>query len=95
MPCLVLLLVLALSLRLVLVLTRSCSRTISRRAYDGLVILVLGVHFPAADHSRLCLAGEHHRPLTVNLIVLVVAVIIDVGGLAAARGTASATDGLT
>ena len=80
MPCLVLLLVLAFP-RLVLVLTFLLSNYL-QRAYDSLVILVLGFLFLPLTTLVYAWLMNTHRPLDgVNLIVLIVAVIVDVGGL--------------
>ena len=80
MPCLVLLLVLAFP-RLVLVLTFLLSNYL-QRAYDSLVILVLGFIFLPLTTLVYAWLMNTHRPLDgVNLLVLIIAVIVDVGGL--------------
>jgi hypothetical protein len=81
MPCLLLLLVLAFP-RVVLVLLFLLSNYL-QRAIDNLIVLILGFLFlPVTTLSYAWLVNSH-RPLTdgVNVIILIVAVLIDVGGL--------------
>jgi hypothetical protein len=80
MPCLLLIVVLAFP-RVVLVLMFLLS-TYLQRAYHGLLIPLLGFFFlPLTTLVYAWLVNEH-RPLDgVNLIILVVAVLIDAGGL--------------
>ncbi len=80
MPCLMLLLVLAFP-RVVLVLMYLLSDYL-QRAYHGLLLLVLGFLFLPLTTLAYAWMVNSHRPLDgVNLLILIVAVIIDVGGL--------------
>lgn len=79
MPCLILLIVLGFP-RLVLVLLFFFS-TYLQRAYHGILIPILGFFF--LPLTTLCYAWmmNSHLPLEgVNVLILIVAVLIDVGG---------------
>jgi hypothetical protein len=80
MPCLIVILVLAFP-RIVLACLFLFSSYLER-AYHGLILPILGFIF--LPLTTLCYAWmmNSHMPLEgVNLIILIVAVIIDVGGL--------------
>ena len=80
MPCLLVLLILAFP-RLVLLVMYFTS-TYLQRAYHDLIIPLLGFFF--LPLTTLCYAWmmNTHRPLEgVNLIYLLVAVVVDLGGL--------------
>jgi hypothetical protein len=80
MPCLLLLLVLAFP-RVVLVLMFLLSDYLTR-AYHGLLIPLLGFFFLPLTTIVYAWIVNTHRPLDgVNLIILVIAVVIDAGGL--------------
>jgi hypothetical protein len=80
MPCILVLLVLAFP-RLVLVLMALFSSYLDR-AYHGLLIPLLGFFFLPVTTIVYAWLMNSHRPLEgVNLLILVVAVIIDAGGL--------------
>jgi hypothetical protein len=80
MPCILVLLVLAFP-RVVLVLMAIFSSYLDR-AYHGLLIPLLGFFFLPLTTIVYAWLVNSHRPLDgVNLLILVVAVIIDAGGL--------------
>ncbi len=80
MPCLLVLLVL-ISPRLVLALLFFLS-TYLERAYHGILIPILGFLFLPLTTLAYAWMVNSHRPLDgVNLVILVIAVIIDMGGL--------------
>ena len=80
MPCLLLLVVLAFP-RVVLALMFFLS-TYLQRAYDNLVILLLGFLFLPLTTLTYAWLHNSHRPLEgTNLLILVIAVVIAAGGL--------------
>jgi len=80
MPCLLLLLVLAFP-RVVLALMFFLS-TYLQRAYNNLLILLLGFLFLPITTLTFAWLQNSHRPLDgTNLLILVSAVVIDAGGL--------------
>jgi hypothetical protein len=80
MPCLLVLLILAFP-RLVLVLMFLLSGYL-QRAYDGLLVPLLGFLFLPLTTIVYAWLVNTHRPLDgVNLLILIVAVVIDAGGL--------------
>jgi hypothetical protein len=80
MPCLLLLLVLAFP-RVVLVLMFLLSDYLTR-AYHGLIIPILGFIFLPLTTIAYAWIVNTHRPLDgVSLIILIIAVLIDAGGL--------------
>ena len=80
MPCLILLLVLAFP-RIALVLLFLFS-TYLQHAYQSLIIPVLGLIFlPLTTLVYAWLVNSHLPVAGVNLLILVIAVVIDVGGL--------------
>jgi hypothetical protein len=80
MPCLLLLVVLAFP-RVVLVLMFLLSNYL-QRAYHGLLIPLLGFFFLPLTTLAYAWLVNSHMPLEgVNLLILIVAVLIDVGGL--------------
>ena len=80
MPCLLVVLLLAFP-RLVLVLVFLFS-TYLQRAYHGLLIPVLGFIFLPLTTLVYAWLVNNHMPLEgLNLIYLILAVVIDVGGL--------------
>ena len=80
MPCLLLILVLAFP-RVVLVLMFLLSNYLER-AYHGLIIPVLGfVFLPLTTIVYAWLVNSHLPIAGVNAIILILAVLIDVGGL--------------
>jgi uncharacterized membrane protein YkvI len=80
MPCLILLLVVAFP-RVFLVLTYLMSNYL-QRAYSGLLIPLLGFFFlPLTTIVYAWLVNSHYPTEGVYLLILIVAVIIDVGGL--------------
>ena len=80
MGCIVLLVVLAFP-RVMLVLTFLFSNYLER-AYHGLIVPLLGFLFLPLTTLAYAWIHNTHRPIEgVNLIILVVAVIIDMGGL--------------
>ena len=81
MPCLLLLLVLAFP-RVVMALLFLLSNYL-QRAIDNLLVLILGFLFLPLTTLTYAWLVNSHRPLTdgVNVIILIVAVVIDLGGL--------------
>jgi hypothetical protein len=80
MPCLFLILVLAFP-RVVLVLMFLLSNYL-QRAYHGLIIPVLGFFFlPLTTLVYAWLMNSHRGTGGINLIFLIIAVVIDLGGL--------------
>ena len=80
MPCLLLILVLAFP-RVVLLLMFLLSNYLTR-AYHGLMVPLLGFIFLPLTTIVYAWLMNSHLPLAgVNLLILIVAVIIDVGGL--------------
>jgi len=80
MPCLLVLLVAAFP-RLVLVLMFLLSNYL-QRAYHGLLIPLLGFFFLPLTTIVYAWLVNSHLPLEgVNVVILIVAVIVDVGGL--------------
>jgi len=81
MPCLLLLLVLAFP-RVVMALLFLLSNYL-QRAIDNLLVLILGFLFLPVTTLAYAWLVNSHRPLTdgVNVIILILAVLIDVGGL--------------
>ena len=80
MPCILLLIVLAFP-RVVLLLMFLLS-TYLQRAYDGLLLPLLGFFFlPITTIVYAWLVNSHMALQGVNLLILVIAVVIDVGGL--------------
>jgi hypothetical protein len=80
MPCLLLLLVVAFP-RVLLVLMFLFS-TYLQRAYTGLIIPILGFIFLPVTTIAYAWMVNSHLPIEgVNLIILIVAVLMDVGGL--------------
>ncbi|HUK18526.1 MAG TPA: hypothetical protein VLW65_19025 [Bryobacteraceae bacterium] len=80
MPCLLLILVLAFP-RVVLVLMFLLSNYLER-AYHGLIIPVLGFIFlPLTTIVYAWLVNSHLPIAGVNAVILILAVLIDVGGL--------------
>jgi hypothetical protein len=80
MPCILLLLVLAFP-RVILVLTFLMSNYLSR-AYHGLLIPLLGFIFlPLTTLVYAWEVNSHMAMQGANLILLLIAVIIDLGGL--------------
>ena len=80
MPCLVLILVLAFP-RVVLLLMFLLSNYL-QRAYHGLLLPLLGFIFLPLTTLAYAWMTNSHMPLEgINLILLVAAVIIDLGGL--------------
>ena len=80
MPCLLLIVVLAFP-RVVLLAMFFLS-TYLQRAYQGLLIPVLGFIFlPLTTLVYAWLVNSHLPLVGVNVIILIVAVLIDVGGL--------------
>jgi len=80
MGCLLLILVLAFP-RVVLVLMFLLSHYLER-AYSGLLIPLLGFFFlPLTTIVYAWLVNSHMAVAGVNLLILIIAVIIDVGGL--------------
>jgi hypothetical protein len=81
MPCLLLLLVLAFP-RVVMVVLFLVSNYL-QRAIDNLLVLILGFFFLPLTTLAYAWLVNSHRPLTdgVNVIILIIAVLIDVGGL--------------
>lgn len=79
MPCLLLIVVLAFP-RIVLVALFFLSNYLDR-AYHGLLLPVLGFIFLPLTTLAYAWMVNSHRPLEgVNLLILIVAVVIDVGG---------------
>lgn len=80
MPCLAVILILAFP-RLILVLMALFSNYLDR-AYHGLLLPLLGFFFLPLTTIVYAWLVNSHRPLDgVNLLILIVAVIIDAGGL--------------
>ena len=80
MPCLLLLIVLAFP-RLVLILMFLFSNYLGR-VYDGLLVPLLGFIFLPLTTIVYAWLVNSHRPLDgVNLVILIVAVVIDAGGI--------------
>jgi hypothetical protein len=80
MPCLLVLLILAFP-RVVLVLMFLLSNYLDR-AYHGLLLPLLGFFFLPLTTIVYAWLVNSHRPLDgVNLLILIVAVIVDAGGL--------------
>jgi hypothetical protein len=80
MPCLLLLIVLAFP-RLVLALMFFFS-TYLQRAYHGLLIPLLGFIFlPLTTLVYAWMVNNHQAIAGVNLLILVIAAVIDAGGL--------------
>jgi hypothetical protein len=80
MPCLLVLLILVFP-RIVLVMMYFTS-TYLQRAYHDLIIPVLGFFFlPLTTLVYAWLMNSHYKMEGINLVYLVVAVIIDLGGL--------------
>jgi len=80
MPCLFLLVVLAFP-RVVLLVLYFLTNYL-QRAYHDLIVLVLGFIFLPITTLVYAWMVNTHRPLdAVNLLILVLAVLIDVGGL--------------
>ncbi|SPF54564.1 conserved membrane hypothetical protein [Candidatus Sulfopaludibacter sp. SbA4] len=80
MPCLLVLLVLAFP-RVILVLMAIFSNYLDR-AYHGLLIPLLGFFFLPLTTIVYAWLLNSHQPLAgFNLLILIVAVIIDAGGL--------------
>ena len=80
MPCLLLIVVLAFP-RVVLVLMFLLSDYL-QRAYHGLLLPLLGFFFLPLTTIVYAWLVNTHKPLDgVNLIILVIAVLIDAGGL--------------
>lgn len=80
MPCIILIAVLAFP-RLVLVLLWLFSHYL-QRAYHGLIIPLIGFFFLPLTTLAYAWIVNSHRPMEgIHVIILVIAVIIDVGGL--------------
>ena len=81
MPCLLLLLVLAFP-RVVMALLFLLSNYL-QRAIDNLLVLIPGFLFLPVTTLAYAWLVNSHRPLTdgVNVIILILAVLIDVGGV--------------
>jgi hypothetical protein len=80
MPCLLVLLILAFP-RVILFLMFFFS-TYLERAYHGLLVPLLGFFFLPLTTITYAWLVNSHRPLDgVNLLILIVAVLIDAGGL--------------
>jgi hypothetical protein len=80
MPCLLLIIVLAFP-RLVLLLLFFLSDYLER-AYHGLILPLLGFLFLPLTTLTYAWLTNNHQPMEgVNLLILIVAVIIDFGGL--------------
>jgi hypothetical protein len=80
MPCLVFIVVLAFP-RVALVLLWLLT-TYLQRAYHGLLLPLLGFIFLPLTTLAYAWMMNNHRPLEgINLIILVIAVIVDLGGL--------------
>ncbi len=81
MPCCVLALLSVLTPRVVLVLI-FLSGTYLERAYHGLLVPLLGFIFlPLTTIVYAWLVNSHHPVEGIYLIFLIVAVVIDVGGI--------------
>ena len=80
MPCILLLLVLAFP-RVVLILMALFS-TYLQRAYHGLLIPLLGFFFlPLTTLAYAWIVNSHQAIEGFNLVILIIAVLIDAGGL--------------
>ena len=80
MPCIVVIAVLAFP-RVVMVLLWLFSHYL-QRAYHGFLIPLLGFFFLPLTTLAYAWMVNSHRPMEgINIIILIVAVIIDVGGL--------------
>jgi hypothetical protein len=80
MPCLVLIIVLAFP-RLMLVLLFLFS-TYLQRAYHGLLVPLIGfILLPLTTLAYAWMANKHMPMEGINLVILIAAVVIDVGGL--------------
>ena len=80
MPCLLLIVVLAFP-RVVLVLMFFFSNYL-QRAYHGLIVPILGFIFLPLTTLAYAWMVNNHMPLEgVNVILLIIAVIVDLGGL--------------
>ncbi len=80
MPCLLLIVVLAFP-RVVLLLLFFLSNYL-QRAYDGLLIPLLGFIFlPLTTLAYAWMVNSHMAIAGTNLIILIIAVLIDAGGL--------------
>ncbi len=80
MPCLLVLLVLLFP-RVILVLLFLFS-TYLQRAYHGLIVPLIGFIFlPLTTLAYAWLTNTHQAIEGINLIIIVIAVIIDLGGL--------------
>ena len=81
MPCLLLLLVLAFP-RVVFALLFFLSNYL-QRAIDNIIVLILGFLFlPLTTLAYAWMVNSHSSPTNgVNLIILILAVVIDLGGL--------------
>ncbi len=80
MPCLLLLLILAFP-RIVLAIMYFTS-TYLQRAYNNLIVLVLGFVFLPITTLVYAWLTNNHQPIEgVNLVYLILAVVIDLGGL--------------
>ena len=80
MPCLLVILVLAFP-RVVLVAMFLLSNYL-QRAYDGLLVPLLGFLFLPITTLAYAWMVNSHRPVEgANLLILIIAVVIDAGGL--------------
>jgi hypothetical protein len=80
MPCLLVLIILAFP-RVALILMFLLSNYL-QRAYDGLLIPLLGFFFlPITTIVYAWMANNHMALEGTNLLILIVAVVIDAGGL--------------
>ena len=80
MPCLLVLLVLAFP-RVILAIMFFMSSYL-QRAYDNMLVPLLGFFFLPLTTLAYAWMQNMHRPIEgVNLIILVIAVVIDAGGL--------------
>jgi hypothetical protein len=80
MPCLLVVLVLAFP-RVILALMFFFTHYL-QRAYDGLLVPLLGFFFLPLTTLTYAWMQNSHRPLEgANLLILIVAVVIDAGGL--------------
>jgi hypothetical protein len=80
MPCLLVIIVLAFP-RVVLVLLFLFSNYLER-AYHGIIVPIVGFFFLPITTLAYAWMTNNHMPVEgVNLIIIIIAVIIDVGGL--------------
>ena len=80
MPCLVLIVVLAFP-RVALVLLWLFTHYL-QRAYHGMIVPLIGFFFlPLTTLAYAWLTNTHRRLEGINVIILIIAVIIDIGGL--------------